>query len=86
MRLRVGCTIVTTKISDWMVDHADLILSLWDRRKLGAICNWQAYAQFRLKRVMNIWEEWLRMRAGAFPDLYPIKSGNNYLHQIKLDL
>jgi len=54
-----------------MVNHADLILALWDGKKSGDIWNWLAYAQFRLKPVKNLWEDWVRMRAEAFFKLYP---------------
>jgi len=57
--------------NEWMVNHADLILALWDRGKSGDTWNSLAIAQFRLKPVKNIWEEWVRKRVVSFPELYP---------------
>jgi len=59
--------------NEWMVDRADLILALWDGRKLGDVWNCLAYAELRLKPVKNLWEDWVKKRALAFPELYPIR-------------
>ena len=57
--------------NEWMVDHADLILALWDGRKLGDVWNCISSAQFRLRPVKNLWGDWLNLRAQSYPRLYP---------------
>jgi hypothetical protein len=57
--------------NEWMVNHVDLILALWNGRKSGDVWNCLAYAQFRLKPIKNHWDEWVRTRAEAFPEFYP---------------
>jgi uncharacterized phage-like protein YoqJ len=58
--------------NEWMVDRADLVLALWDGRKLGEVWNYIAFAQFRQKPDKNLWGDWIRIRAVAFPEFYPI--------------
>jgi len=66
--------------NEWMVDHADLVLALWDGRKLGDVWNCVSYAQFRHSPVRNLWGDWLNLRAQAYPGLYPPESIENKNH------
>jgi hypothetical protein len=42
-----------------------------DRIRWTISPEYAAYAQFRLKPVKHIWEEWVRIRVVAFPELDP---------------
>ncbi len=44
--------------NEWMVDHADKVVALWDERSTGGTWNCVKYAQKKGKEVINVWKEW----------------------------
>ena len=71
--------------NEWMVNHSDLILALWDGRKSGDIWNWLALAQFRLKPVKNLWENWVRMRVCPMDDQTPASTDNDLTMRLSIN-
>lgn len=47
--------------NQYMVDHCDLLVALWDTSKTGGTKNCVDYARNRVKWV-NVWEDWLDYR------------------------
>lgn len=45
--------------NEWMVDHCDALLALWDGSR-GGTFNCLEYARVRRRQVINLWEEWTR--------------------------
>jgi uncharacterized phage-like protein YoqJ len=43
--------------NEWMVDHADKVLALWDG-STGGTFNCVSYAKKKNKPIINLWEEW----------------------------
>jgi uncharacterized phage-like protein YoqJ len=44
----------------WMVDHSDMVLSLWDG-SAGGTANCIEYARHVDKPVVNIWDDWKKL-------------------------
>src|SRR3546814_16271306 len=49
------------KRNEWMVDHADELVALWDGSRSGT-GNCVAYANTSGKPVVNLWPSWERRR------------------------
>jgi len=45
--------------NEWMIDHSDLVLALWDGSPDGGTAACVRYAQSKGKSVFNVWSLWL---------------------------
>ena len=45
--------------NEWMVDHCDLVLALWDGSS-GGTGNCIRYARQQLKTIENLWTQWFK--------------------------
>ena len=44
--------------NQWIVDHSDKLIALWDGYKIGGTWNCVKYAGFKKKEVVNVWKDW----------------------------
>jgi uncharacterized phage-like protein YoqJ len=59
------------KRNEWMVDHSDMVLALWNGSE-GGTANCVAYAEKVGKPVVNFWDGWLELfikKYGLAPDM-----------------
>lgn len=47
--------------NEWMVEHSDLVLALWDGSS-GGTANCVRYAESRGMQVVNLWDRWKEVR------------------------
>lgn len=46
------------KRNEWMVDHSDVVMALWDGNPVGGTFRCINYARSKGKVVVNLWESW----------------------------
>lgn len=45
--------------NEWMVDHADMVIALWDGTS-GGTANCVNYAKAQHKQIVNVWASWVK--------------------------
>lgn len=44
--------------NQWIVDHSDRLIALWDEEEAGGTWNCVKYARRQDKMVINVWQDW----------------------------